>query len=149
VREVFVDTNILLDVLLERPDFWAESARVWNLCETGRLAGFVSAISYNNCHYIIGRLKDGSTADRAVRLIVDTFRTVALDERLVHKALDAPLADFEDAVQYHAAIQADVDCLMTRNINHFPRNTDLPVLTPREFLQLWQSQDFDKVDPLV
>ena len=133
---VFVDTNVLLDVLLDREEFIEDSARVWALCEREALEGYVSAISYNNCHYLIGRLENKSTAGRAIRLILDTFRTVPLDERIIHKALDASFADFEDAIQYYSAIHAGADYLITRNPKDFPKRTDLPIMMPDEFVGL-------------
>jgi predicted nucleic acid-binding protein len=61
------------------------------------------------------------------------FTVVACDERVIHQALDADFTDFEDAIQYHSAQRARAACLVTRNPDHFP-TTDLPVLSPTEFL---------------
>lgn len=136
--KVFLDTNILLDVLLGREPFVAEAADLWALCERETVDGFVSAISHNNCHYLLTRLDSKPTADRAVRLLLDTFKTVPLEERLVRKALDAGFTDFEDAIQYYSAIHAKADCFLTRNLKDFPKGAAIPIMTPGEFLRLDQ-----------
>jgi len=133
---IFLDTNILLDVLLGREPFVAESSELWALCERETVEGFVSAISHNNCHYLLARLDSKTTADRSIRLILDTFKTVPLDERITRKALDAGFADFEDAIQYYSAIHAKAGCFVTRNVKDFPREASMPIMAPGEFLRL-------------
>jgi len=131
--KVFFDTNVLLDVLAKRAPFYEDSAALWTLAEQGKIRGFVSALSFSNVYYIVRRLKDRRTADRAMLLLRGTFTPVACDEQVVYQAIDARLKDFEDAVQYYSALRAGVVCLVSRNPDHFPRSV-LSVVTPAEFL---------------
>ena len=130
---VFVDTNVLLDVLAKREPFYQDSANVWTLAEHGKIRGLVSALSFSNIYYIVRRLKDRRTADRAMLVLRDTFTPVACDEQVLGQAIDARMKDFEDAIQYFSAIRAESTCLISRNPDHFPRSA-IPVLTPTEFL---------------
>jgi predicted nucleic acid-binding protein len=130
---VFVDTNVLLDVLTKREPFYEDSASVWTLSEQGAIHGLVSALSFSNVYYIVRRLKDRRTADRAMVLLRDTFTPVACDGQVLSQAIDARMKDFEDAIQYFSALRAEAACLLSRNPDHFLRSS-LPVLTPREFL---------------
>ncbi len=137
---VFVDTNVLLDVLAERKGFYGDSAEVWTLAERGRIRGFISAVSFTNIYYIVRRLKDHRTALKAVKLVRDTFRPVTCDEQVVNQAIDSNMKDLEDAVQYFSALRADASCIVSRDPGHFPRS-DVPVLSPTEFLA---AHEFDE-----
>jgi predicted nucleic acid-binding protein len=130
---IFVDTNVLLDVLAERRPFYDDSAAVWTLAEQGKLRGLISALSFSNIYYIVRRLKDHRTATRAMFLLRDTFAPVACDQQVLFQAIDAGMKDFEDAIQYYSALRADAACLITRNLDHYPRAA-LSVLTPTQFL---------------
>lgn len=130
---VFVDTNVLLDVLAERKPHYDASAAVWLLAESGRLDAAVAAVSFTNCWYLVRRFGGAAAAGKALRLLRDVFRPVDLTAQILNQAIDARLDDFEDAVQYHSAVQARAKCLLTRNVDHFPR-TPIPVLSPAEFL---------------
>lgn len=133
--KIFIDTNILLDVFLNRQPFVKDSLSIWSLVESEKLEGYISAISFNNIHYILRRAFDGKTADEAMRIMRDTFRITPLDERLLNKAIDNKFDDFEDAIQYFSAIHADVDHIITRNVKDFSRH-DISALTPEAFLSL-------------
>jgi predicted nucleic acid-binding protein len=130
---VFLDTNVLLDVLSEREPFWRPAARVWSLAESGRLEAFVSAISYNNCFYIVRKHVGQARAYEALRILRDVFRPVPLTEQVLHQALDGGFSDFEDAIQYFSALQARAEVLLTRNPDDYPKPA-LSVLSPIEFL---------------
>lgn len=130
---VCLDTNVLLDVLAEREPFWRSSARVWSLAESGLLDASISAISYNNCFYIVRKYAGQERAYEALRILRDVFRPVPLTEQVLNQAMDAGFPDFEDAIQYYSALHARSQVLITRNPDDFPR-TALAVLSPTEFL---------------
>jgi predicted nucleic acid-binding protein len=132
-RTVFIDTNVLLDVLANREPFYTDSARVWTLVERGQIKGFISAISFNNVYYVIRRLRTRQIADRMTVLLRDMFMPVPLDRQILDQAIDSGFHDLEDAIQYFSAIRAEADCIISRDHGAFPRS-DLPVLTPAELL---------------
>ncbi|HPC93706.1 MAG TPA: PIN domain-containing protein [Sedimentisphaerales bacterium] len=130
---VFVDTNVLLDVLARREPFYAHSVGVWTLAEQGRVKGFISAISFNNIYYVTRKLRTRQAARRMMAFLRDTFEPVPLDKQILDQAIDADFEDLEDAIQYFSAVRAKSDCIISRDANVFPK-PDLPVLTPAEFL---------------
>ena len=130
---VFVDTNVLLDVLARREPFFEDSAAVWALVETGKVAGFVSALSLPNIFYVLRRTMGRTDARRSLRELRGIFRLVPLDDQIVHQAIDAETEDFEDAIQFFSALRAGASVLITRNPRDFP-GTDVAVQTPAEFL---------------
>lgn len=130
---VFVDTNVLLDVLAERKAFYPDAMRIWTLAETGRLDAHVAALSFANCYYLIHKHGGRRNAELAVRLLRDLFTPVDMTAQILDQAIDAEFTDFEDAIQFHSAVHAQAACIITRNPDHFPR-TPLVVLSPAEFL---------------
>ncbi len=131
--KVFLDTNVLVDVLTHREPFYADSARVWTLAETGQIEGAISALSFPNVSYVVRRLKGREATQEYLRTLRDLFEPAALDSQVINQALDSRLVDFEDALQWFSALRCGAECLVTRNIAHFP-SKDIPVMTPAEFL---------------
>jgi predicted nucleic acid-binding protein len=131
--KVFVDTNVLLDVLAKRQPFYGDAARIWSMAERGQIEAQVSVISFNNIYYVIRRAANRKAADQAQRLMRNVFTAVPLNAQVLNQAIDAGFSDFEDAIQFHSAVHAGADCLITRAAEHFTA-TIFPVLTPPEFL---------------
>ena len=131
--DVFVDTNVLINVLAQREPFYADSARLWTLAEQGRVKGFISVISFNNIYYVVRKLRTRRVADRMMVLLRDTFTAVPLDKQILDQAIDTGFKDLEDAIQYFSAIRAGAACIVSRDTAAFPRS-GLPVLTPQELL---------------
>ena len=135
MKKIFIDTNILLDVFLHREPFADASAAVFADCESGKSKGTVSAISLDNLHYILSRHIGKSKALEAVRIVLNIFTVVPLDEKVLHLAAGLLHKDFEDAIQLQSAIRAEANCIITRDANHFPKDK-LPILSPSEYLEL-------------
>lgn len=135
---IFIDTNILLDVLAKREPFYAASAEIWSLAERGEVQGFISTISFNNLYYVIRKTSGKHNADKALRHLRDIFTPVATDTQLLNQAIDSGLNDFEDAIQFHSAIRTKAKCLITRDPKHFKEaKATLAISTPEEFLTIW------------
>jgi predicted nucleic acid-binding protein len=131
--DVYLDTNILLDVLVKREPHYSAAARVWTLCEKGAIRGHISVISFNNIFYLVRKERDRRVALKVMTLLKDIFRPVTLDEALLGEAMEAGFADFEDAIQYFSAVRCGASCLVTRNGQHFVKSA-VPVMTCERFL---------------
>lgn len=130
---VFIDTNVLLDVLAQREPFYADSAQVWTLVETGQVAGAISTLSLPNLFYLMRRIKGQKAARKAMGILRDIFGFVPLDSQITNQAIDSDIEDFEDAIQFFSALRAGATTLITRNPKHFPGH-DIAIQTPAEFL---------------
>jgi len=82
MRKIFIDTNILLDVVLHRCGFFEQAAAIWADCESRQVQGFVSAISLNNMHYIMRKRVEAAAALEYVRFVLNIFSVVPLDEAI-------------------------------------------------------------------
>jgi len=132
-RRPLIDINVLLDVLARREPHLAAAARIWSAAETGRIQGLVAADSFSTLYYLLRQAGGARTALRGMRLLRDVFEIVAIDEKTISQAIDSPVRDFEDAIQYHCAVHGNADCIVTRDLRHY-RNAELPVLSPDAFL---------------
>jgi predicted nucleic acid-binding protein len=130
---VFLDTNILLDVLARREPYYTDSAQVWTLAETSRIGGYISALSMSNLFYLMSRMKGQKSARKALGVLRDIFNLVSLDAQITNQALDSDIKDFEDAIQFFSAIRVGATVLITRNPKDFP-SADIAIQTPTEFL---------------
>lgn len=133
---IFLDTNILIDVIGQREPFIASAARIWTMAEKKQLQVWVSAISFNNTYYIVRKMIGRDQTIKAMHLMRAVFHIVAVDERLIDQAITAGFDDFEDAIQYHCALRCRADALITRNIRHFPA-TPLKILTGEQFFEAY------------
>lgn len=138
---ILLDTNVILDVALERQPFLAVSEQVLVHAEKGTLEGYISASTFTDLYYLIRKARGREwTLDFLPRLL--TFCQIAtVDQAVISNALAANFKDFEDAVQYETARVNQLDAIATRNPEDFPAG-GLQIFTPERLIQqLSQSND--------
>jgi predicted nucleic acid-binding protein len=133
VRRALLDTNVILDLLLDRAPFAEPAAALWQANRDGRFTGFVSAITPPTLYYIGRRHQGAAVARRGIAEVLAALRVCPVDEAVLTAALRLPMADFEDAVQYASAEAAGLEAIITRDPAGFT-GIALPVLTPAAFL---------------
>ncbi len=133
VKKLFVDTNVLLDVLQNRQPHYRASVLIWGLAEAHRAEVFVSAISFNNVYYILRRHVGREAAQQAVEALDAVFQVVAPGQAILRQALQAHSPDFEDAIQFFSALSIGAECIITRNVRDYPTDV-LPIWSPEAFL---------------
>jgi predicted nucleic acid-binding protein len=134
---VLLDTNILLDVLQDRKPFSDPASHIWKLAETGKIAGYVSAISFNNIFYVERKNVGFDQALTEIKAIRALFRTVPLDDPAIDRALAVPGRDFEDGIQAAAAIRVGADYLVTRDVRDFD-SMGVQAVTAEDLLSILQ-----------
>ena len=132
MRKVFVDSNVILDVLLLNEGFWQDSYKIFKLAELGHIKAFVSASSMTDVFYIVKKKLSLSVARQAIADLLKLFEVVSVDGEDLSKALSMPIADFEDALQARCAEKIDADVLVTRDVAGFT-GIDIDVVTPADF----------------
>lgn len=130
-----IDTNVILDVLLDRKAFLPASADVWLANEQGLYEGFVSAITPVNIYYIArSSKKDKKAARQLVSAVLDAFQVCPLSLEDLRAAIPSQIQDYEDAVQVINALKAQVDVIVTRDVEDY-RAAPMRVLTPAGFVE--------------
>lgn len=133
MRRVLFDTNVLLDVLLEREPHHETSAAALELVARGEVEGFLAAHAVTTLAYLLER-ETGAARTRALLTeLLARMRVAAVTEAVVHRALASELRDFEDAVCVAAAEEAGIAVIVTRNLKDFA-GSRVPALPPTALL---------------
>jgi predicted nucleic acid-binding protein len=138
VKRIFLDTNIVLDILLQREPFYANAAAIWLKIESNEMEGLVSLQSLGTIFCLLRKRMDTPTARKALQTMCRVVEIADSPAQAGHMALQSMQPDFEDALQYAIAVLAKAECLITRNSSDFPKRGKVPVLTPEEFLRKQQ-----------
>ncbi|HET9571023.1 MAG TPA: PIN domain-containing protein [Bacteroidales bacterium] len=135
MRKLFLDTNIIIDLLSERQPFYTEAALIFSLADKKELEISVSTLSFATTNYILLQSKKSDEAKQILRKLKLIVKVLSLDEKIVELALnDSDFKDFEDGLQYYTAIENGHDAIITRNLKDFKKSR-IPVMTADQYLQ--------------
>lgn len=136
MKNVFVDTNVLLDLLLKRKEFLHDATQLFSKADLGHIQLFVSALSFANAYYILYKATNDKEARKELRKVEALLTIIDLKGKLLKLSLnDLNFKDFEDGLQYYSALEGKVDVIVTRNLKDF-KASELPVMTAASFLKL-------------
>ncbi len=139
MKHFLLDTNVVIDFLIDRRPFSLLAAKLFDFSEKGKVKLYITAVSYNNTYYILKKL---STHKETINILKDLEKiaeTIDTTKSAIKNALDSEFKDFEDAIQYYTAkTNKKIDAIVTRNISDF-KLSKLPVLTPDEAVKLIES----------
>ncbi|MDF9830988.1 PIN domain-containing protein [Parabacteroides sp. PF5-6] len=130
---LLVDTNIVIDLLARREDFYVEAQELFTLADRGEVELSVSALTFANIYYILCKHHASEHVRKALNKLKILVKTLPVDDKIIELALHSDFKDFEDAIQYHSALQNHLDMIITRNKKDF-KHSRLPVFTAREYL---------------
>ena len=135
MKRILLDTNVVLDVLLDRHPHAEASAAVWMGVETGVSEGFLAAHAVTTIHYLLRKEMGNIKARRIVSAILSVFGVAPVDTAVVQEALQLPLTDFEDAVTAAAARLTGCESIVTRDPKGF-RGSPVRALPPEAVIPL-------------
>jgi len=131
---VLFDTNVILDVLLDRNPFSEDAARCLSMAESGEIEGWLCASTVTTLHYLIRKSAGGRNALDAISLLLSLCEIAPVNKTVLESALRLPFKDFEDAVLHESARHSGIDVIVTRNTADFKHST-IPVQFPETLLQ--------------
>ncbi|MGC8493555.1 MAG: type II toxin-antitoxin system VapC family toxin [Syntrophobacteraceae bacterium] len=131
--KVLFDTNVVLDIALNRRPFVEHAALLWRLAEQKEITACLSNTSMTDIFYIVNKHAGRVKARGFIADILDTFRLVDIDEEGFRQALAEDMADFEDAVQYVICTRNGCEVLATRNKADYGEKPE--VLDPAELIE--------------
>jgi predicted nucleic acid-binding protein len=134
-KKVFVDTDIIYDLLAKRDPFYSAAARLFTLADEGKVQIFISALSLANIHYLVSKQQSESQAKQILRKFKVLVHITPLTEKIIDLALNSEFEDFEDAIQYFSTLQNDIEILLTRNLKDY-KKAQISVLTAQDFINL-------------
>jgi predicted nucleic acid-binding protein len=133
--KVLIDTNIVLDFLLQREPFFQDAELLFQKIDSGRIVGYVTATTLTDIFYIARKhTRSIEQARQAVSEMLTAMVICPVNRAVLESAFGSGLADFEDAIQIACAIAQNLDAILTRDTQGF-LSSSLPVLSIHELLQ--------------
>ena len=132
MKRAFVDTNFIVD-LVARPEYSSMAKEVLTKGREKRIKFSLCFLSLANYAYI-DRKNDHNKMYDNLRMLCNVFEVLPNDKQNIINSINLIPKDFEDAIQYSAALSGKCDCIITRNKKDFIEFSQIPVLTPSEFL---------------
>ena len=134
MKKVFVDTDIIIDLLAMREPHYQFSARLFSKADEGDLKIYVSSLSLSNLNYILSRQYSAAQARKKLLTFKALVTVLSVSDKSVELALNSDFNDFEDALQYFTALEHKITTLLTRNLKDY-KKANISVLTAEQYLK--------------
>lgn len=139
--KVFLDTNILIDFIAHRENFYQTSANLINLGIKGEVELYTTPLTYATCVFIARKVLGYEGVIKAMQILDNYLKVIPMDDKQCHNALFSQMPDFEDMLQFESAFAAGCDVIVTRNKKHFPQDA-IQLLDSTEFFDCyWYEED--------
>jgi len=133
MEKLLVDTNIILDLLSKREEFYQEAQQLFTLADTKQVELYVSSLLFANTYYLLSKFQNREEARKTLIKFKLLVHVAPLDDRIVELALLSDFKDFEDEIQYHTALENGINIIISQNKKDF-KTSKLPVMTAKEYL---------------
>ncbi len=130
---LFLDTNVILDLLGERIPFYDSIAKIATLADQEQVILVVSPLSFITVDYVLNKFESSESVLNKLRKFKIICEVCEVDEKTIEKGLNSGFKDFEDAVQYFTALHSDCSIIITRNGKDF-KSATIPIMTAEEYL---------------
>jgi len=137
--KVLVDTNVVLDVLLDRQPFAKSAARIFAFVEESKIEGFLCATTVTTVDYLLGQALAPAKARQALRQLLNLFEIAPVNRPVLEQALQSRISDFEDAVLEQSARLVGADAIATRNVRDFEKSS-VTVFDPVDLIAAMDEQ---------
>jgi len=135
MKKLFVDTNIVIDLLSRREPYYEEAATLFSLADKNQVELSLSSLTVANTSYALLRQMDSIKAKSILRKLRLIVKILPLDDKIVGLALnDETFTDFEDGLQYFTAMENRQETIITRNLKDF-KNSKIPTITAEQFIK--------------
>ena len=135
MQKIFVDTNIVIDLLSRREPYFKEAAVLFSLADKKQIKLTLSSLTIANTNYVLLTQMDSNKVKSILRKLRLIVKILPLDDKIIGLALNDELfSDFEDGLQYYTAIENEQELIITRNLKDF-KNSKLPVMTAGQFIE--------------
>ena len=136
--KVLFDTNIILDLILDRKPFSEHASYLISKVERSEINGFLCATTITTIHYLLSKYLDKEKSIESIHSIMALFEIASVNRLVIENALVSKFNDFEDSVLHESARHAGAEYIITRNIKDF-KKSKIPAFSPTEFLNMLES----------
>lgn len=135
MQKLFADTDIVIDLLSARQPHYPYAAELFSLADKGNLKLFVSSLTFANTHYILSRQLSSAKARKLSFKFKTLVTVLEVNDKIMELALSSDFNDFEDAIQYHTALENELSVIITRNLKDF-KKSQITILTAHQYLSM-------------
>jgi len=135
MRKLLIDTNVVLDIALNRKSFYPDAMSVFVLAEQNIITGYVSASAITDIFYIASKDLGKVGAREALKHLLHVFYPATVTGNDIYKALELGWDDFEDSVQFVVGEGFSIDYIVTRNPADFASGS-IPTITPKQLMRI-------------
>ncbi len=135
MKRVFVDTNVIIDILGKRINFYEQAQDLFTYALDNKIELYVSTLSFANTHYILSEQLKKPKVRNTLRKFKTLVTVATFDDKILELSLGDEYKDFEDGIQYFIALENSCDVIVTRNKRDF-KNSQIPILSPIEYLNI-------------
>ena len=134
-QTIFIDTDVVLDFLLDREPFSTFASVVFSQSEANQIKAYISPLTISNCYYILRKLASHNKVIKNLQKLLLITNITTISKQDVVLALNSAFTDLEDALQHFSAIShTKVDVIITRNLKDY-KNSEVPIMTPETYLK--------------
>lgn len=135
MNNLFIDTDVIIDFLIDRKPFSREAAIIFTLIEQKKLKGYASSLTFSNLYYILRKFESHTRVISKLDNLSGLLSLLKVDGQIIRNAINSGFPDFEDSIQYFCASDyKKIEVIITRNTGDY-KNSELPVMTPGDFLK--------------
>lgn len=137
MRKLFVDTNIIVDLIADRQPFSKYAIQIFRNAELNKIELFTSSHSIATTYYLLKKYLGDRKLREVLEELLNFLTVIPVDTDIIKKGLRSKHKDFEDSIQILCAstIQ-NIDCIVTRSTKDF-KSSEIPAFNPDEiFLNL-------------
>ena len=139
MTKLFVDSDIILDLLAKREPHYTYSSRLFTLIDKKEIIAFTSPLIIANLHYLFKKMTSNASALKSLRKLKTFVNILPIDHKVIDQSLNPDFNDFEDAIQYFTAVNNGLTFLLRRNKRDY-KQSKISVLTAEEFLKTLQAR---------
>ena len=136
---ILFDTNVILDVLLDREPFSSIAAKLFSKVESGDISGYVCATTITTIYYLVCKIIGADPAMEEIKKLTALFEVAPVNRAVLDSAVSSEFKDFEDAVAHGSAIYKEVQGIVTRYFSGFEKSK-ISVYSPEELLLMLESK---------
>jgi predicted nucleic acid-binding protein len=137
---VLFDTDVILDLLLDREPFAEAATQIFTKVEKGSITGYVCATTVTTIHYLATKAAGIGKAKKSIHKLLSLLEVAPVNRAVLEGALEGAYDDFEDGVVSEAASHVGAKAIITRNVRHY-RNSTVPAYLPTEILKMLTAGD--------
>lgn len=134
---IFLDADIVMDFLARRVPFHQFADEVFNLSDQGKVDLVISSLTFSHVHYVLAKQIGKEKARQTLKQFKVLVTVANIGDRVIDLALSSDFKDFEDGIQYYAALEMKCSMMLTRNLKDY-KQAQIPVMTAESYIKLMQ-----------